>query len=268
MNPLKMSPLRWLARARSISGNENDRISADPPSPAMDGNLLPNLPAHEFGAEQIKSLRTKVLFPEKGVRPRAIAVTSPGMGEGKSFVAANLAIAIAMNLDGERVMLIDCDMRTPSLHRMFGYPGDRPGLSDYLSGNADLSEFLLKPDVTPDGGLSLLPGGRPIASPSEYLSSRKMIQLLKEARTRYQDRYLLLDLPPPRIVAETRVLAMESDAVIIVVQYGRTKKEHIRHLLEILDNANVTGFVMNHFDVFMHPSTQKVFRSYINRQQA
>ncbi len=241
--------------------------SGIPPSAVgMDEKLLPFLPPQDFSAEQFKVLRTRILFPEEGARPRTIAVTSAELNEGKSYIAANLAISIALNRDDERILLIDCDMRLPMLHRIFGFSESAPGLSDYLSRDADISSALVKPDVVPNHSLTLLPAGTPEASPSELLSSRKMLGLIRETQERYDDRYVILDLPPPRIVSEAKMLALSCDTVIIVARYGGTRNGQLKELVALLGKENVLGIVMNYFDTGMHPAHQKHYRRYIHRK--
>ena len=122
----------------------------------IDRNLIVHLQPNSFEAEQFKILRTNLLFPSSGKSPRSIMVTSAVPGEGKSFVAANLAVSIAQSIQ-EHVLLIDCDIRRSCAHTRFGF-GDTPGLSDYLINRVPISSLILK---TPVNKLSILPGGKP-----------------------------------------------------------------------------------------------------------
>lgn len=201
-------------------------------------------------AEIFKILRTNILFPKTGQPPRTIMVTSAIPGDGKSFVAANLAISIAQGIE-EHVLLMDCDMRRSSIHRRFGYRDTVPGLSDYLSKKQPL-ENLLKRTVVDK--LTLLPGGTPPHNPSELLSSQSMKNLLKETRERYQDRYIIVDSPPPQLTAETAALAKTVDAIIVVVKYDATPKDQVKELIEKLGREKVIGVVMNGYRV---PTTER-----------
>ncbi len=159
----------------------------------IDKNLVALLNPQSFEAEQFKILRTNLLFPVSGKKPRSIMVTSAAPGEGKSFVAANLAVSVAIHVNWN-VLLVDCDLRRPSVHSQFGF-GDVPGLSDYLSNGRDLPSLLLRTAVE---HLTILPGGRPPSNPSELLSSERMAAFIDEVAERYNDRLIILDSPPPQ----------------------------------------------------------------------
>ena len=132
-------------------------------------------------------------FPPGGSRHQGpLLVTSALPGEGKSFVASNLALTIAQNID-KHVLLIDCDMRRPTVHRIFGYE-NLPGLSNYLLGDATLPELLIR---TGNNHLSILPGGPAPSNPAELVSSNRMLALLREVRSRYDDRYIIIDSRRP-----------------------------------------------------------------------
>lgn len=171
-------------------------------------------------------------------------VSSAVPGEGKSFVAANLAISIAQNID-EHVLLVDCDLRLPSVHKRFGY-GQTAGLSEYLSGKvAQLSSVFLKTRVDK---LSIIPGGKPPHNPSELISSDHMTRLLNEMKTRYEDRYVIIDTAPPQLASETSALAKLVDGILVVVQYGKTKREVVSDTVNILGKDKILGIVLNQYD--------------------
>jgi Mrp family chromosome partitioning ATPase len=128
----------------------------------VDRNLISLLRPESFEAEQFKILRTNLLFPASGKKPRSIMVTSVAPDEGKSFVAANLAVSVATHVNWN-VLLVDCDLRRPTVHRQFGFP-EVPGLSDYLSNGMQLTSLLQRTAVE---HLTILPGGRPPDNPSE-----------------------------------------------------------------------------------------------------
>jgi capsular exopolysaccharide synthesis family protein len=215
-----------------------------------------------FEADQFRVLRTKLFFPASGKRPRSIAVTGAEVGEGKSFIAANLAVCAAQNVDDRQTLLIDCDMRLPTIHRMFGFE-DGPGLSDYLSGEIPLSAVLRKP---PADKLTILPGGRLPDNPSELLSSAKMSLLLQEVQSRYEDRYIIIDLPSPRLIAEAELIVRQVDCVIIVVSYGQTLTSHVNELIDIIGKDRISGIVFNRFDTSMHSSLYRMYKKFIRRK--
>jgi protein-tyrosine kinase len=195
---------------------------------------------HSIESEQFRMLKNNILFPEKGLPPKNIMVTSASPGEGKTFVAANLAVTIAQNID-EYVLLMDCDLRSPHVHKMFGL-NNPPGLSEYLSRARPLSSLLVKTFLEK---LTILPSGAIPPNPSELLSSEQMRRLLSEVKTRYSDRYVIIDTPPPYLTSETNALARHVDGIILVVRQGKTRKKEIENILEIYGKEKIIGVVQN-----------------------
>lgn len=195
-------------------------------------------------AEQFRILKTSIMFPEKGESPKTIMVTSAVPSEGKSFVAANLAISLAQNIDNH-VLLIDCDMRLPTIHKLFGLKDGTPGLSSYLSGEQSLQSLLSKTSIEK---LTLLPGGRPPHNPSELLSSERMTHLLDELKSRYHDRFVVIDTPPPQLTAEAGALAKQVDGILIVIKYGTTSRVFVKELIELFGKEKILGIVFNQYD--------------------
>jgi exopolysaccharide/PEP-CTERM locus tyrosine autokinase len=219
------------------AGNKKDATN-------VSHNLVAHLEPQSFEAEQFRSLRTDLLFPATGESPRTIMTTSVNPQEGKTFVAANLAVSIAQNIN-EHVLLMDCDLRKPSIHRQFGFNGI-PGLSEYLNNGASLPSLLLKTCVKK---LTILPGGKAVSNPAEILSSRKMTKLLEEVKSRYPDRYIIIDSPPPKLTSEAKALARQVDGILLVIKYGSTRLELIEDLINILGKGKILGAVINHFDM-------------------
>lgn len=199
---------------------------------------------HNFASEQFKLLKTHLLFSNEGPPPRLIMITSALPGEGKSFVAANLAVSIAQNVN-EHVLLIDCDLRRPRIHKIFGM-GDTPGLSEYLKNGHDISEFLVK---TLQEKLTLLPAGGVPANPLELIASQKMTDLLGEIKHRYNDRYVVIDSPPPHLTAESNALARIVDTVLLVIRQGSADRSIISELIGNLGKEKIGGVVFNRFDM-------------------
>jgi len=226
---------------RHEKNNKTLRQSVEKP---LDKNLITFHTPSSHEAEQFRILRTTLLFPTSGERPRTIMVTSALPGEGKSFVASNLAVSMAQNIN-EHVLLIDGDVRKPCQHTIFGF-GDVSGLSEHLSDGMELSSLILKTEVNK---LSILPGGKPPHNPSELLSSESMSSLIQETKARYNDRYIILDSPPPRLTSETGALARQVDGVIIVVNSNTTPKDMVEKLVELIDKEKILGIVMNRFDI-------------------
>lgn len=196
---------------------------------------------NSYEAERFRILKTKILFPPSGEQIRSIMITSAFRGVGKSFVSANLAVSIAQSID-QHVLLIDCDMRKSSIHKLFGYDDNIPGLSDYLMGSLPLSDFLLKTMIPK---LTFLPSGSPPPNPAELISSNKMKILLKEVREQYDDRYVIIDAPPSRITAETSAIAGKIDAVILIAKYGKTPVESMAELIETIGKDKISSIIIN-----------------------
>jgi exopolysaccharide/PEP-CTERM locus tyrosine autokinase len=206
--------------------------------------LVSLLEPQSYEAEQFKMLRNTILFPVAGVVPQSILVTSSLPAEGKSFVSANLAVSIAMNVN-KHVLLVDSDLRKPDLHRVFGF-GDVPGLSDFLAERRSLDSLLLKTAVDK---LTLLPGGPVTPNPSELASSERMSAMLEEVKCRYQDRLIVIDSPPPALAAETSFLARQVDGILLVVKYGKTPKEDVEDVMETVGSDKILGVVINYLDM-------------------
>jgi protein-tyrosine kinase len=210
----------------------------------IDENMVTLTKPQSFEAEQFKILRTNLLFPSSGKSPRTIMVTSTMPDEGKSLISANLAISIAQSIQ-EHVLLIDCDIRRPRIHTQFGFV-DVPGLSEHLSSGIPISSLLLKTKVDK---LSILPGGRPPFNPSELVSSQKMSKLLQEVKYRYSDRFIIIDSPPPKLTAETSALSRQVDGILLVIEYGRTSREMVSDLVNIIGKEKIIGVVFNKLDM-------------------
>ena len=196
---------------------------------------------HSPASEQFRLLKNNILFPEKGDPPKTIMVTSASSHEGKSFVAANLAVSIAQSID-EYVLLMDCDLRAPTLHTFFGYSGKEQGLSDYLANTIPLSSVLKK---APVNKLTILTAGQIPPNPSELLSSDRMRRLLHEVKLRYNDRYVIIDTPPPYITSETNAIARFVDGIILVIRQGKTRIKEVTDILDIYGREKILGVVTN-----------------------
>ena len=193
-----------------------------------------------LGAEQFRRLRTHVLKLNVSDPPKTIMVTSATEGEGKTFVAANLAAGIAHDLHFH-ALLVDCDLRSPSLSHWFGVQNGH-GLSDYLVGKGQLSELLMKTEMEK---LSILTGGSAQAKPAELIGSKKMEALVQELKSRYNDRYIILDATPLLATTEPEVLARLVDGILIVVRAGVTPRETVKQAIASLDPKKIMGFVLN-----------------------
>ena len=223
----------------------------------VDPRLVSLLNPQAHVAEQFKLLRAKISCSSAVCRGKTIMVTSSQSFDGKSTVAANLAVTIAQGIN-EYVLLVDCDLRQPSLHQVFGfYNGE--GLCEYLENGTSIAPFLLKTQVDK---LTLLPAGKPPPNPAELLSSDKMRRLIDEIKGRYEDRYIILDSTPAGFAAETNFLSTMVDGAIQVVRSGKTSKNSILESIEHIGREKVLGVVFNASN-----EGQRKYRSYYRYYQ-
>lgn len=187
-----------------------------------------------------KILRTQVLHELKENNWTTIAINSATQGAGKSFVASNLAVSIALEVN-YTVLLVDLDLRRPRVHKYFGIE-PQAGLQDYLKSDVPLSDILVNPGIN---RLVLLPGSGTTGEASELLSSPKMINLVDELKNRYESRIIIYDLPPLLAVDDARVILPYIDANIFVAEDGKNTEDEIIKSLNILDKTNLIGTVLN-----------------------
>lgn len=146
---------------------------------------------------------------------------------------------------GQHVLMVDCDLRRPSLAGLFGVENNN-GLVDHLRDEVDLSELIRK---TGQEKLSIIPAGNPPENPSELLESEKMNALVTEVVSRYPDRFVLFDSPPALAASETTVLAQHVDKVVLVVRWGGAGREQVKKLVEQLGREKIIGVVFNAFEM-------------------
>jgi capsular exopolysaccharide synthesis family protein len=199
-------------------------------------------------SEQIRAVRAGLWLGAE--RPRVVAITAARPAEGKSVLA--LALARSAALSGEKVLLIDCDMRRPSLaQRLRAENG--PGLSDLLGGNASILDVLHSDLLgAPGGGMHFVPAGQPRGDTFGLFMGPEMARLLTEARREYA--LIVLDSPPVQAITEARVLAAVADATVVCVRWRATPRDVVTYALEMLEDAhaNVAGVVLTRVDPRAH----------------
>ena len=190
-------------------------------------------------SESFRGIRTGVLFSSADKPPQVILVSSSGPGEGKTVCASNLAVAMAQS--GSRVVLLDCDMRRPRLHKMFNISRD-VGVSNVLVGSNTLSEALVV-DAAPN--LDVIPCGPIPPNPSEIIGSNKMKDLIEALRKDYTR--IIIDSPPVTAVTDSAVLAQAADGLILVIRAGDTPRQIVQNGVSHLKalNAPILGAVLN-----------------------
>ncbi len=219
-----------------LQGNEPAIKALNPTNPNIIGSDVRHAPF----AEEYKKLKAMILqITKRKENYNTIMVTSSEPGEGKSLTAINLALVLAQEYN-HTVLLVDADLRRPSLH---GYLGLEPamGLTDCLVEGIDVSQALVKVGTRK---FSFLSAGRKASNPAELFSSNKMKNLIHEIKCRYRDRYIIIDTPPVLAFAETHIMSSYADGILFVVREGASSS-CVRSALDILDGGNVLGIVFN-----------------------
>ncbi|CAG0938051.1 Putative tyrosine-protein kinase YveL [Gammaproteobacteria bacterium] len=215
------------------------RIVDVPEQVLRDNRLVAAVPGHEL-SDAYRMLRTRVLQTLRENHWTSVAVTGPASGCGKTLTAINLAISLAMEVT-HTVLLVDLDLRKPSVHQYFNYQPEL-GLSDYLKGEVPVHRMLFTPSIE---RLVVLPGREPIQNSSEMLRSPKMVALVNEIKHRYPDRLVVFDLPPILAADDALAFAPYTDSMLMVAEAGGTSREDLQKALEVLKSAPVIGTVLN-----------------------
>jgi protein-tyrosine kinase len=251
--------LPFLPRMREQKG---ESAPASVPEPRVrekvvsDQKLISYYDSDSVASEQFRKLRTQLLRVRSPRPPRTILVTSSAAGEGKTFVAANLAAGIAHDFHAYS-LLVDCDLRNPSLGKWFGIHNGF-GLSDYLVGKKEISELLIKTEVE---RLKVLLGGTLQDNPTELIGSARMEALIKELKERYSDRYIILDSTPLLATSEPEVLSKLVDGIIFVVRAGMTPRETVKQAISSLEKDKILGVVLNDLQFKSSGLTNRYFGS-------
>ena len=189
-------------------------------------------------AESYRTLRTNIQYSSFDKEIEKILVTSSEPGEGKSTTAGNLALAFSQ--DEKKVLLMDCDLRKPSIHKKFRI-SNNIGLSDVVIDSSKFSKAVIHHTEY----LDVLPSGKIPPNPSELLGSKAMENLLNELQKHYD--LIILDTPPLHAVTDAQILSTKVDGVVLVVRAERTKKDSVASGKASLEkvNANILGVVLN-----------------------
>ena len=206
----------------------------------MERNRIVAYLTRSADADVYRQLRTQVLQIMNKSGFKTLAITSPRYGDGKTTVALNLGIGIALDIK-QTVLLTDLDLRKPNLHKYLGMPIST-GLTDHLINGVPLPDCLTRP---PFDRVNVLPAGTALDNSSEMLGSPQMTDLAQELKTRYPDRLVIYDMPPVLEQDDSIAFLPQVDAVLVVVRDGVTRTDDIKRTLNLLSGANVIGTVLN-----------------------
>jgi protein-tyrosine kinase len=211
---------------------------------------LPTLADRGIGVEQFRGLRSRVYQARHEAGMKTILVSSGMPSEGKSFVTANLAVSLARNA-GNRVLLIDGDLRRPTLHSLLGAP-DSPGLSEYLMGSADVlalmqrghrANSVMSPSSDSLSNLMFIPAGKCGDMSSELVGDHRLEELIATVAPHFD--WILIDSPPVLAVTDAVELSRVADAVLLVARGEHTPYDAAQRTQAAFSNSRIIGFVLN-----------------------
>ncbi len=242
---------------------------ATAPIPQYDWNLFvpsfPTLAKYGRGLEQFRTLRSHIYQARNELPIKTILVSSGMPSEGKSFVTANLAMSLARN-SNNRILLIDGDLRRPSLHLLFGAPNDI-GLSDYLAGTGELHAIMQRcseshgngSNGSPDlANLFFVPTGSHHDNASELITNQRIKDLISTASGWFD--WILIDSPPALVFADAVDLARAADAVLLVVRGAQTTLDVAQRAQASFANSRILGVVLN--DIKNPPRRESYYDNY------
>ena len=189
-----------------------------------------------------KVLRTQLRQISQNKNWNTVMVTSASPNEGKTVTSINLAATFAREYN-HTVLLVDADLRMQMVHRYLGY-NSQLGLLDYLEGKAAMNDIITWPGIEK---FTIISGDRVVDDSSELIGSSRMHALMEELKHRYEDRYIIFDVPPVLGVADALAFAPLVDCIIIVVGAGVTNRQNLKDAIGMLPQEKIAGFVLNRF---------------------
>lgn len=224
--------------------DEANRLLRGGSRPTEGVELVTCVKPHSGIAEAFRALRTSILLSSGAAPPRIILVTSALSQEGKTTTSVNTAVVLAQK--GARVLLIDADMRRPSIHKLLNVP-NRIGLSNLLANMADPNEVVLPYPGQPN--MFVVPSGPLPPQPAELVASPRFAQLLALWRKEFD--HIIIDTPPCLSVTDAVVMSVDAESVIVVIRAAKTTKQNLRRTRDLLAsvNAPVRGIVVNAVDM-------------------
>lgn len=208
---------------------------------SLDGALVTVHDANSAASEAYRMIRANLLYAAVDAPPKVVLVTSPGPAEGKSTLCANLGVVLAQS--GKRTLVMDCDLRRPVMHEIFGLRNTSMGLVNVVIGECSLQEACQGP--LPDLSLEVLTVGAVPPNPAEFLASRRFAEVLATARETFD--HVVLDSSPMGQVSDPTAIAVQADGVLLTLDASKTRKGSVQRAVRGLNavGANVLGTVMN-----------------------
>ena len=230
-------------RPQIAASEDGSQLGLELKTNEVQSGLITILDNHSMIGEAYRALRTSLLLSTAGTPPKTILVTSGQSGEGKTTTAVNTAISLTQL--GAKVLIIDCDLRRPSVHFRLNISSAK-GLTNFLAGNGKLEDVIQELDIP---NLSALPSGPIPPNPAELLSSQKMKDMLKSLRKTYD--HIILDSPPVVNVTDPIILSTIVDGTILVIHSGKTRRDIVKRSRQELQNvkSKIFGVVLNNVDI-------------------
>ncbi len=238
-------------KLRSSKINRDDQCTVDsiPDTITQTVNIDPNVlrnnrvimgVKNEPMADIFRVLRTNVLKQLRDNNWNSFVITSATPDAGKSFVSINLAIAIAME-GNQNVLIVDADLRRPAIDKYLGFNAEF-GLNDYLENDVSIEKILINPGIE---NLIVMPGKNSSGNASELIASKKMTNLIKEIKSRYESQIVIFDLPPLFAADDAMLFMPYVDAALLVIEDGKNTSSELQRSMSILEQTNLLGLVLN-----------------------
>ena len=191
-------------------------------------------------ADYYKIIKTQIQQKLKQNGFSTLAITSPRSGEGKTTTSINLALSIAKDHD-MTVMLVDCDLKNQQIHKIFGYQSDY-GITDHLLDNVPIEKLIVCPNIN---RLTVISGGKTLVGSTEILGSNKMGKIVEELKNRYNNRYIIFDVPSLLDGADTLAFMPYIDSVVLAVENDKTTHADCDTALQLIQQNKLIGLVVN-----------------------
>lgn len=201
--------------------------------------LIVSLKPQSAIAEQFRSIRTSIEFSTEDQDCQVTVITSSEQNSGKSLVSSNLALTFSQK--GEKTLLIDADMRNPSIKNYFYIPS-RQGLSSVIRNKANVQEYIFE---TNEKNLFILPAGITPPNPADLLGSISMKNLIQELRESFD--HIIIDTPPVLAVTDAILVSAFADGVVLVIRSGKTTKQNAKKVIRLLNQSStpIIGSILN-----------------------